>query len=106
MEIGYVAAAAAAVVVAVIFWHISVMNRFERLPVKITEPDSGIRVALTKRYDALTKMPDVAKAYAKHEAEKLAGIVKLRAGFSIDKKAEAYRQMDEMTGRINILSES
>lgn len=35
MEIGY----AAAVAVAVIFWHIPVMNRFERLPSKMTESD-------------------------------------------------------------------
>ena len=39
MEIGYVVAVAVAVVVAVIFWYISTMNRFERLSVKITESD-------------------------------------------------------------------
>ena len=106
MEIGYVMAVAVAVVVAVIFWYISTMNRFERLSVKITESDSGIDVALTKRYDTLTKMLDVTKAYAKHEAETLAGIVKLRAGMSVDEKTEANRRMDEVTGRINILAES
>ena len=37
-------------------------------------------MALTKRCDTLTKMLDVTKAYAKHEDETLAGIVKLRGG--------------------------
>jgi LemA protein len=54
MEIGYVGWAAAAVALGAIFWFVSVMNRFARLSVKITESDSGVDVALTKRYDTLT----------------------------------------------------
>ena len=107
MEIQYLMAVVALLIVlGTIFWYISTMNRFERLAVKITESDSGIDVALTKRYDTLTKMLDVTKAYAKHEAETLAAIVNLRAGMSIDEKAEANRQMDEVAGRINVLAEA
>jgi LemA protein len=99
------AAVAGAIVVAVILWYISTRNRFARLAVKVTESDSGIDVALTKRYDTLTKMLDVTKGYAKHEAEVLANIVKLRGGMSMAERGEANRKMDELAGRLNILAE-
>jgi LemA protein len=99
------AAAIGVIVVAVILWYVSTRNRFARLAVKITESDSGIDVALTKRYDTLTKMLDVTKGYAKHEAEVLANVVKLRGGMSMAERGEANRKMDELAGRLNILAE-
>ena len=108
MENGYVVAIAAAVVVfGTIIWYISTMNRFERLAVKITESDSGIDVALTKRFDTLTKTLDVCKAFAKHETELLTGLVKIRkGGMSLDEKNEVNRQMDEVSGKINVIAEA
>ena len=89
-----------------IIWYIATMNRFAQLAVKVAESDSGIDVALTKRFDTLTKMIDATKAYARHESEVLAGIVKLRKGMPMDERIAASQQMDEVTGRINILAES
>ena len=107
MEPLYVIAIVVAVVLAVVTWYITTMNAFARLAVKITESDSGIDVALTKRFDTLTKTLDVCKAYAKHEAETLANLVKLRKGhLSLEEKNEASRQMDEVSGRINVLAEA
>jgi len=77
------AIAAGVIVIAVVLWYVSTRNRFARLAVKITESDSGIDVALTKRYDTLTKMLDVTKGYAKHEAETLVNVVRLRGGMSM-----------------------
>jgi LemA protein len=106
METGYVIAIAGITVLAVVVWYVSTMNAFARLAVKITESDSGIDVALTKRFDTLTKTLDVCKAYAKHETELLSNLVKLRRGMSIEEKNEANHQMDEVTGRINVLAEA
>jgi LemA protein len=107
MENGYIAAAVAAVAVAaVIVWYVSTMNAFQRLAVKVTESDSGIDVALTKRFDTLTKTLDVCKAYAKHETELLSSLVKLRKGMNMDEKNEANRQMDEVSGKINVMAEA
>jgi LemA protein len=107
MDNATIAVIAAGVIVAVIvLWYVSTRNRFARLAVKITESDSGIDVALTKRYDTLTKMLDVTKGYAKHEAEVLAGIVQLRKGMSMAERGAANLQMDELAGKINILAES
>jgi LemA protein len=87
-------------------WYIATMNRFARLVVKIAEADSGIDVGLTKRFDTLTKMLDVTKAYAKHESETLATLVSLRKGMSMVERSEANRQMDGVESRINLLAEA
>jgi LemA protein len=97
----------AVLVIGIALWYVGTMNRFRRLAVKITESDSGIDVALTKRYDILTKVLDVAKAYAKHEAETLANLVKLRqGGLTMQEKTAATEQMTELAGRISLLAES
>jgi LemA protein len=107
METGYATAGIIAVVVIfIVVWYVSTMNRFARLAVKVTESDSGIDVALTKRFDTLTKTLDACKGYAKHEADVLANIVKMRKGMNIEQKTEVNRQMDELAGRINVLAEA
>jgi LemA protein len=99
------------VVIVVVFvlypvlWAIGMSNRFKILLVKIGEADSGIDVALTKRYDTLTKLVDVVKAYAKHESGVLKKITGLRANMSMTEKAEASRLMDDATKRLNIVAE-
>ena len=67
MDLGIIVGIIVLILVIIIVWYISTCNRLKRAIVKIDEADSGIDVALTKRYDVLTKMLDVAKGYAKHE---------------------------------------
>ena len=89
-----------------VVWYISTMNRFARLLVKISEADSGVEVALTKRFDTLTKLLDVTKAYAKHEMETMTKMVTLRKGMSMGERSEASRQMNALTDRINLVAEA
>ncbi|NLC89901.1 MAG: LemA family protein [Clostridiaceae bacterium] len=96
---------AAAVLLLLIIWAISTGNRFRRMAVKIDESESGIDVALTKRYDTLTKMLEVVRQYAAHEVETLTGIVSLRTGMSMAEREKAAVQMDEMTDRIRLVAE-
>ena len=95
-------------VLALIFviWYISVSNKLNRAVVKIDESSSGIDVALTKRYDVLTKMIDVVKGYAKHEKETLFEIIKLREGMTMDEKKEANKSMSETLEKLNVLVEN
>jgi LemA protein len=93
-------------VVAIISWTIATSNRFKVLLIKITEADSGIDVALTKRYDTLTKLIDVVKAYAKHETDVFEKVIKLRSGMSVAEKSEVNHHIDETMGRINVLAEN
>ena len=87
-------------------WFVSVMNRFARLLVKVTEADSGIDVALTKRFDTLTKLLDVTKAYAKHEAETLSKMVSIRQGLPMRERSEISRQMSDVASQINVVAEA
>lgn len=94
------------IVLIIAAWYISTSNKLNRAVVKIDESLSGIDVALTKRYDVLTKMMDVVKAYAKHEKETLFEVINLRKDMSIQEKNEANKAMDENMKKINIVAES
>ena len=73
------------VLLAIIFacWWISTSNWFKRAKVKVDEANSGIDVALTKRYDLLTKLLASVKGYAKHEYETLSQVIAMRSGNNI-----------------------
>jgi LemA protein len=95
------------IIIAVVVISIIVMsNNLNKALVKIDEADSGIDVALTKRYDVLTKMIETVKGYAKHEKEVLFDVVKIRKGMTIEEKNEANKQMDETLSKINVLAEN
>lgn len=96
----------AIVVVILVGWYIGTSNKLNRSVVKIEEADSGIDVALTKRYDALTKMLEITKGYAKHEKETLGEVINLRKGMSIAEKQDANNKMTETFGKINVLAEA
>ena len=71
------------VVVVLIVWNITTINKINKLEVKINEANSSIDVALTKRYDVLTKMIATVKGYTKHEEDTMFEVVNLRNGMSI-----------------------
>ena len=87
-------------------WFISTHNKLKRLQVKVQEADSGIDVALTKRYDTLTKMYDVAKGYLKQEQTVIWEAIRLRQHMPVDEKAEAARLMDEASRQLNLVAEA
>ena len=97
---------AVAIVAVIAIWAISTNNNFKRSKIKIDEARSGIEVALTKRYDMLTKLLDVAKGYAKHEKEIFAEVINLRRGMSVQEMNRASVQMDEMAKQINFTAEA
>lgn len=93
-------------VLIVAIWYISTSNKLNRCIVKIDEADSGIDVALTKRYDVLTKMMDVVKAYAKHEKETLFEVINLRKGMSLEEKNVENAKMTKNLEKINVVAEA
>jgi len=94
------------IIFVILIWYIATANKLNRTIVKVEEASSGIDVALTKRYDVLTKMMDVVKAYAKHEKETLFNVINLRTNMSVKEMNEENRKMDENFQRINVLAES
>lgn len=89
-----------------IFWWISASNGFKRKTIKISEALSGIEVALTKRYDMLTKLLDVAKGYAAHEKEVFMQVIELRRGMTIAQIKDTSSALDAMSARINAVAEN
>ena len=93
-------------VVPLVVWYISVSNELKRDIVKIDEASSDIDVALTKRYDVLTKMIEVVKGYVKHEKETMFGTIELRQGMTMREKALVSEKIEENLFRINALAEN
>ena len=87
------------IVVAILAWVISTINSFKRKEIKIDECLSGIEVALTKRYDMLTKMIDTAKGYMSHEEALFTKVIALRRGMSADELQAADKQINEMSAK-------
>ena len=95
-----------AVLLLGLVWGISTSNGLNRSSIKIDEAESGIDVALTKRYDVLTKMIDVVKGYSNFEKDTILKTVELRQNMTIDEKNEANRIMSENFRAINALVEN
>lgn len=89
-----------------VIWAVGVSNKFRAMLVKIREADSGIDVALTKRFDTLTKLMDVVKAFAGHESGLVTETIQLRAGMGTEEKAEASRRMDTAARQLHVVAEA
>jgi LemA protein len=96
----------AILVLTPVIWWISASNGFKRKSVKISEALSGIEVALTKRYDMLTKLLDTAKGFAAHESKLFTQVIELRRGMSVSEINEKSAQMDAMSARIFAVAEN
>ena len=94
------------VVLIIVIWWISTSNKLSRGLIKIEEADSGIDVALTKRYDVLTKMVEVVKGYTKHEKETIMEVINLRQKMTMQEKNDANTKMDAGYNKIMALAES
>ncbi len=96
------------VVVIVVGWVISTINSFNRMIVKIDESESSIDIALTKRFDLLSKMFSAAKGYMKHEQETLTKVVQMRQpshGAPITEKQEFANELTRGLQAINVVVE-
>lgn len=104
-----VAAVIVLVFIIIVAWYISTMNWFRRTKVKVDEANSGIDVALTKRYDLLTKALAAVKGYAKHEAETLSKVIGMRTGsikeLSLNEKSKLNAELSQVQRGINVVVE-
>lgn len=109
-DLGIVLIVVGVLVVIPLFWYIGTMNSLKQLEVKVEEAESGIDVALTKRFDVLTKLVATTKGYAKHEAETFENVTKWRQGLpkslSLQEKQEFMGKMDAVQAGINVAVEA
>lgn len=93
------------IAIIIFIWYISNYNKIKRANIKVSESVSGIDVALTKRYDVLTKMVEVVKGYSKHENETLLNVVELRKDMDISELKKANNSMNDSFDKINVIAE-
>ena len=93
------------VVLIIVIWCISTVNGFKKKDIRVQEGLSGVEVALTKRYDMLTKMLDTAKGYMAHENELFEKVIALRRGMSVAELNDAQQQMDSLSGKLFAVAE-
>lgn len=95
----------AVVVLLVVLWAVNTTNGFTKKEIRVQEGLSGVEVALTKRYDMLTKLLDTAKGYMAHERELFDRTIRLRQGMSVEEMNTAEREMNDLSGRIFAVAE-
>jgi len=93
------------VVLIIVIWCISTVNGFKKKEIRVQEGLSGVEVALTKRYDMLTKMLDTAKGYMAHENDLFTKVIELRRGMSVEEMNTAAQQMDSLSGKFFAVAE-
>ena len=87
------------------FWCIRTVNDFKKKEIRVQEGLSGVEVALTKRFDMLTKMLDTAKGYMAHESELFTKVIELRRGMSVAEMNDAQQQIDSLSGKFFAVAE-
>lgn len=93
------------VLALIVVWCIRTVNGFKRKEIRVEEGRSGVEVALTKRYDMLSKMLDTAKGYMAHETGLFEKVIALRRGMSIEELNSAQQQIDSLSGRLFAVAE-
>lgn len=86
------------VLLIVLIWWISTSNKFRTTQVKIDEAMSGIDIALTKRYDTLTKMLGITRDYAQHESDVIMNTIQMRTADTMQRSAYTDKNETADTG--------
>ena len=102
----YIAIIIAVIVLFLVFFWIGTSNNFKRKTVKIDEALSGIEVAMTKRYDMLTKLLDTVKSFAAHEKDLFTKVINLRRGMPVEDLNKASEEMDTMSSKLFAVAEA
>lgn len=97
---------AIAIVAVILIWVIATTNGFKKKEIKVQESLSGIEVALTKRFDMLTKLLDTAKGYMTHEKDMFTNVIKMRQGMSVGELNKASAEADALSSKLFAVAEN
>ena len=93
-------------IVIVLVWFIGQSNMLNRYLVIIEESKKTVDITLVKRYDTISEMLKVAKAYAKHEEKVFTELVALRQGGSIQDTNRAIANQNDVLAQIRMVGEN
>lgn len=84
---------------------VSYYNQIKTYELKVNESFANIDIALSKRYEVVRQLFEIAKGYAKHEKETLMKLVELR-NLSLSQKEASFQQIEKEYQRFYGLVES
>ena len=93
-------------IVIVLVWFIGQSNMLNRYMVIIEESKKTVDITLVKRFDTISEMLKVAKAYAKHEEKVFTELVALRQGGSIQDTNRAIANQNDVLAQIRMVGEN
>ncbi len=106
MDLTFIGIIICIILFIIIIWYIVNYNKFKKYAIKVGESLSDIDVALTKRYEVLTKMTQIVKGYVKHEQEVLFKTISLRKNMNIKELNEINTSIDENFKKIDLTLEN
>ena len=93
-------------ILLVLVWFIGQSNMLNRYLVIIEESKKTVDITLVKRFDTISEMLKVAKAYAKHEEKVFTELVALRQGGSIQDTNRAIANQNDVLAQIRMVGEN
>jgi len=100
----------AIVIVVIVMWFISAQRKLVAMDENINNAMSQIGVQLSSRWDALTALSDLTKAYAEHEYKTISDTIKMRTSISSNSTADDVNKQEniftEAMGKIMAVAES
>ncbi len=93
-------------IVIVLVWFIGQSNMLNRYLVIIEESKKTVDITLVKRFDTISEMLKVAKAYAKHEEKVFSELVALRQGASIQESNHVIANQNDVLAQIRAVGEN
>lgn len=106
MEVKYIILIIVGIILLIIICnYINTLNSLKKLSLKVDEALSGIDVALSKRYNVLSKMMETVKGYTKYEKEVLFKTIEMRSNMNLSELKNAKNDMDENINQINMIIE-
>lgn len=99
------------VVVLLIVWFVSTMNKLTRAHLTVEEAFSGMDIYLKKRYDLIPNLVNTVKGYAAHEQETLEKVIAARnaaasAPRGTDEAAAAEKSFEGAVSRLFAIAEA
>ena len=96
----------ALILIRCMVWFIRTANRLVRMRTKMEELDADVDVALTKRFDQLTKEYQLLKQYCSHESHTLIETIRMRRGMSPEERNTAAEKMEILASQLQVTLEA
>ena len=90
----------------ILFVCILISNFVKRTHMKVEESRAGVEVALRHRFDRITQLAKVCKAYTNAELKLLSETIKIRQGATVSQMQELADKLNQAASQLHITAEA